>query len=210
MLIRNPRLLMLSIVIVLIGGGVFFLFRDDAPEVSEARLAQEALIGPTEATVQIIEYGAYGCTTCRSVRDSGVIERILEIYGEDVNFVFRNWPIRNPTVDPLSAQAAQCALDQSDEAFWRLHNALFDLSVSDYNQLTDESDYVTLATQLEINAQAIQTCLAEDVHERTVRHWDDEAKGRNMPGTPTLFVNNQRVNDVNQLENTVRRALGLS
>jgi hypothetical protein len=50
-------------------------------------------------------------------------EMIENDYAEQVNFVFVNFPVISIN-DPISAEAAQCALDEGQDAFWTFHNSI--------------------------------------------------------------------------------------
>lgn len=196
-----------AIVVIVLLVVIAITVRNDAPEVAEARLSLEASLGSPEAQVQIVEYGAYGCHTCRAIHQSQIVENLLADYGDDVQFTFRNWPVISPQNDPLAAQAAQCALDQSQEAFWQYHNALYDLSNGEYREHQAIGDFVALADKIGLDDQAIQTCLEDHTHDRTVDHWKSVGDDLNLPGTPTFFVNGQRVNSPAQLADFVQEAL---
>ena len=180
------------------------------PEVAEARLQEEAFIGQQNAPVEVIEYGAYGCYSCRYVHQSGVLQQVLDRYGDQIQLKFRNWPVISPTNDPLAAEAAQCVLDQGTGAFWTYHNALFDLSNSEYSQHQHTEDFVALADEVGLDADAVQSCLDSNTHERTVQYWKNYAERNQMRVTPTFFVNGQRLNDATQLETAVESALGVN
>ncbi|MFP4321280.1 MAG: DsbA family protein [Anaerolineales bacterium] len=194
-------------VILLIGSIIAFTILDTPPEVSEDRLAQEATLGSPGAQVQIVEYGAYGCSTCRALHESQTIEQLVDLYGDQVSFTFRNWPNIIPSIDPLAAQAAQCALDQGNDAFWTMHDALFTVPLSEYRRMDGHDQYARLAQDHGLDGDALQNCLAEDTHARTVTHWEDAGDELSIRGTPTIYVNGQ-LTSANNLRNVVERELG--
>jgi protein-disulfide isomerase len=193
--------------IVAVSAYLVSILMNQAPPVTEERLAQEAWLGRADAPIEIIEYGAYGCHSCRQVHQSGVLRQVLEQYEGEVRFVFRNYPVIRPNNDPLAAQAAQCALDQGDEAFWAYHEALFDLSDASYAQHDTNAEFVKVAQVAGIDAKALEICLEERTHETTVSHWRDIANDLNLLGTPTFFVNGRRLNDPSQLSEVISQTL---
>jgi len=193
--------------IIGVGSYVAFTLLNQDPPVAEDRLVQEAFLGQAEAPVEIIEYGAYGCHSCRQVHQSGVLRQALEQYEGEVRFVFRNYPVISPNNDPLAAEAAQCALDQGDEAFWAYHEALFDLSDAAYAQHDTNAEFVKMAEVAGIDAKALEVCLEEHTHDATVSHWRNLADDLNLLGTPTFFVNGRRLNDPSQLDEFISQAL---
>lgn len=207
---RINRWLLLSFVAIILLLAVVLALRllDTAPEVSAERLNQEAQLGNADATVQVIEYGAYGCTTCRALHQRGVVAQLLAAYGDQIEFRFRNLPIRTSN-DELAAAAAQCALDQSEDAFWRYHDHLYAMSFTAFSALDDAADFARAADAANLDAARLESCLDDELHQRTVEHWHDIARDANVTGTPTFFVNDQRVNSANGLEDAIREELGL-
>lgn len=177
------------------------------PDVEADRLNQEAALGTSNARVEVIEYGAYGCFNCRTVHNSGVLDQILEQYDGDVRLVFRNWPVINARIDPIAAEAAQCALDQSEAAFWTLHNAIYDLPIRVYQQMNSIDHYVDLANEKALDGSTLRACMEASTHQRTVQHWKDHGDGRGLRGTPTFFVNGQLVVNPSDLVRVIEEAL---
>lgn len=194
----------LTLIVLVAAGFAVFSLLDTPPEVDDDRLQQEAVLGNDDAVIEMIEWGTYGCQFCRFSHQSGIIDDLLNNYPQ-VEFRFRNWPVRESN-DPEAAEAAQCALDQSDEAFWSYHEALFDLSNSEYRSFETE-DFVDLADEIGLDADALASCLEDRTHERTIEHWQDIAEDINLIGTPTFFVNGQRVNNAAQLESVINALL---
>lgn len=197
----------LVVVALVIVGGIAYSVLNQPPEVTTERLSQEAHLGANAPVVQIVEYGSYGCHACRQVHQSGYIEQVLDRYGEQVQFVFRNLPIIHPN-DAISSEAAQCALDQGEDNFWHFHEALYEMSDRDYEGMSRADDYVTLAKNLGLDSGKLDSCLAENTHARTVDYWEDDGQKLLIRGTPTFFVNGQRLNSVGELEAIVLRNLG--
>jgi protein-disulfide isomerase len=191
-------------ILVLFIGIVAYNIINAPPDVSDARLEREAVLGQSGATVQIVEYGAYGCPHCKDFHESGEIERLIDTYG-DVQFIFRNAPFISGN-DRRGAEAAQCALDQSDEAFWAMHDAIFSLPTDEFVEAED-GDLVDLAREAGLDAEALEHCLDQRTHERTVDYWENNRLREGVFSTPTLFVNNQRVDEAT-LEAAVQAALG--
>ena len=84
----------------------------------------------------IIEYGDFGCPTCRGWEQAGVLKQIVATYGDQVHFVWRDYPIITAQ-SPQAAEAGQCAFDQGK--FWQYHDLLYAkqpaLSISDLNRM---------------------------------------------------------------------------
>jgi|GEM_PF-1084922 len=160
--------------ILLVTGSLLFLLvagvgaQDDA---TQERLEQEAYLGLEHAMVEIVEYGAYGCETCRSIYQSNTVLDVTEQYVGAVKYTFRNVMSDHPN-DVWAAQGAQCALDQGLDAFWSYHGAVFSLTLLEYDSLLTLEDFATVSADVDSNA--LLTCLNAGTHIETVEFWSDD------------------------------------
>jgi protein-disulfide isomerase len=193
--------------LVVIIGFIVYTILNTPPEVPQARLDLQPAFGGEDARVKVIQYGTYGCPSCRAAEQSGILQQVLETYGDDVQFVFRNFPVINPN-DPRAAEAAQCALDQGNDVFWLYHEALFTVPLGDYGDY-GEDEFASLAEEVGLDGNDLKTCLEKDTHKRTVAYWKAEAEDAGVTGIPVFFVNGKRINNIGQLDETIRQELGL-
>lgn len=205
----------MGLVVLIVLGIIGYSIWNRAPEVDENRLNLDPVIGPADAEVTIVEYGSYTCHACRVNHQNGVVDYIVENfvnrepYAGHVKFVFVNYPVIAPIgINELSAKAAQCALDQGNEAFWEFHDALFGLSDEQMVRYTEHNDYVELANQIGLDGEKIGQCLDDNTHQRTIEHHSSRAEDDFVRGTPAFYVNGQLIN-VQDLENAINRELGL-
>jgi protein-disulfide isomerase len=178
-------------------------------DVEEERVLLEAALGPDDAGVTIYEYGSYGCHSCRLHYQRGghaEIEALLEHedYAGDVRFVFVNFPVIVPQLDALSAETAQCVLDQGQEAFWEFHDAMYSMSDAEYAQLRTVTDYVSFTEGLGLESEQVDSCLEEGTYRQTVTYhlqvaWEELG----IRATPTFYVNDRRLPDFGALETMV-------
>lgn len=190
---RNRMFLMVIAGLITVGS-IFLMFtatnsESDSPAVAQNRLELDPIKGNPDAPVTIIEYGAYGCSACRAWHQAGIIDQILAEYPDQVRFIFRDFPVIYPTYDRMAAEVAHCALDQSQEGFWRLHDALY-TSLSPGNS---QEDILRTGEQVGLDANALQTCVDQNTHRSTVQYQEDRALSLGLPGTPSFLVNDVRI-----------------
>jgi protein-disulfide isomerase len=154
-----------------------------------ARHQVDPVLGPADAPVTIIEYGAYGCPSCRQFHQLGIIDRLLADFDEQVKFVFRDFPVITPAYDRRAAEVAQCALDQSNDAFWAFHDTLY--THVEVGASTDE--LVGWALALGLDEEALRACVDSGIHESTVAYDLERGLALGLPGTPSFLINEQRV-----------------
>lgn len=148
-------------------------------------LADEPSLGPVDAPVTIVEYGDFGCTTCRGWYRQGVLEQILSHYGGQVRFVWRDFPIIT-AASPLAAEAGQCAFDQG--RFWEFHDLLYDRAPA-----LSANDLSAYAAELGLDTSRFDRCLDSRAHEAKVEASTRDAYAHGFIATPAFLVNDQPI-----------------
>jgi protein-disulfide isomerase len=156
----------------------------EAAKVEESRLSSDPGKGPEVAAVTITEFGDFGCHSCRAWHQAGIIDDILEFYGGQVNFVWRDFPVITGR-SPKAAEAGQCAFDQ--DMFWEYHDHV-------YEQPDDVVDLRTdalkrYAAEIGLDTETFNACLESGQHKDTVQVDWDEARILGLRGTPSFLVN---------------------
>ena len=182
---QRSRMIGMGIVALLIIGAFILWPRPKAQEVNAARLADDPSIGSATALVTIVEYADFGCPACRSWHYAGIRERVIAQYGDQVRFIWRDFPVITAQ-SPKAAEAAQCAYDQGQ--FWEYHDLLFD-----HAPVLSVTALKSSAAELGLDTDVFNVCLDSGQHNATVDHDLREARRFGLPGTPSFVVNGQRL-----------------
>ena len=182
---RRKRLLAAGVGALALLALAAFIFwpRPQSEPVSPARLADDPSLGPTSAPVTIVEYADFGCPSCRAWHKAGILEQIRAQYGDQVRFVWRDFPVITPK-SPKAAEAAQCAYDQGK--FWEYHDLLFARAPA-----LGVSDLKVYAADLGLDRSRFDQCLDSGTHRETVRRDWQDAEAHGFRGTPSFLINNQ-------------------
>src|SRR5258706_3004201 len=78
--------------------------------------------GPDTATVTLVEYGDYECPYTR--RSTWVVQAIQQQLGDQLRFVYRNFPLTEIHPHALHTAFAAEAADAQGK-FWEMHNYIF-------------------------------------------------------------------------------------
>jgi predicted DsbA family dithiol-disulfide isomerase len=157
--------------------------------------------GPADAKVLVVEFSDFQCPFCAEAAQT--VHKLKEQYGTRIRFVFRQFPLSFHADARGAAQASLAAHDQGK--FWEYHDLLF----AHQDALGSESLLAhARAAGLDIaafTAAAGGSSTAERVAE-------DLRLGESVriQGTPTLFVDKQRISDPLDYESVsqaVERAL---
>jgi protein-disulfide isomerase len=173
------------IAVIIVVVGLIFWRQSHVPQLSAARLASDPSLGSPSAKVTIIEYGDFGCPTCRGWEQAGVLKQIVATYGDQVHFVWRDYPIITAQ-SPQAAEAGQCAFDQGK--FWQYHDLLYAkapaLSLSDLKSYAAQGGLITVQ---------FDQCLDSGEDQAKINQSMTEARRYGFIGTPSFIVNGQKV-----------------
>jgi protein-disulfide isomerase len=180
------RLLIALIILVGLGIALPNLISDrsgsKAPSSTTIDVAGMPVEGSPEGKVAIVEFSDYECPYCARFT-SGVLPELRNqfISTGKVRHFFANFPLSNhPNAIPMAA-AAMCAAKQ--DAYWRMHDALFENRPKTAEAIRD------LGRGIGLQMQPFETCLGED-HAATERIELDQriADGFQISGTPSFVV----------------------
>jgi len=173
------------IAVIIVVVAVILWSESQVPPLSAARLASDPSLRSPSAKVTIIEYGDFGCPTCRGWEQAGVLKQIVATYGDQVHFVWRDYPIITAQ-SPHAAEAGQCAFDQGK--FWQYHDLLYAKAPA-----LSISDLKSYAAQLGLNIAQFNPCLDSGLDKAKIDQSMAEARGYGFIGTPSFIVNGQKV-----------------
>ncbi len=148
--------------------------------------------GSADARVTLVEYGDYECPYCGEAYP--IVKDIQRRMGEQLRFVFRNFPIStsHPHAE-TAAEAAEAAAAQG--RFWEMHDHLYE----NQRHLQDD-DLRSYAQALTLDLDLFDKELAEHVHADRVHEDFMSGVRSGVNGTPTFFINELRHDDSYEFE----------
>ncbi len=150
------------------------------PEIS----IKDHIQGNENASVTVVEFGDYQCPHCGAAYP--IIKEIQEAFGDQVSFVFRNFPLsESHQYATIAAQAAEAAAIQGK--FWEMHDAIYEQQ----NNL-DEDFLIKLSKELGLDTDQFKQDLATDTVKEKVEDDFESGIRSGVNGTPTFFVNGER------------------
>lgn len=157
-------------------------------------------IGDPEAPVTIVEYTDYQCPYC-SRHSQQTLPQIIENLVENgrVYYVLKDFPLDNLHPQARSAAAAaRCAGEQ--DAYWEMHDALFD-SQSEWGQAGDATAvYTSQAETLGLDTSAFTECLESNKYLNAIQANLEEGQSLGVRGTPAFFIDGYPVSGAQPFE----------
>lgn len=163
-----------------------------APETGPVKVSvgDDAVLGDKNAPLTMVEFSDYECPFCKRYFDQTYPE-IKKNYVDTgkLKIVFRDLPLSFH--DPMATKeaiAANCAKEQGgDEAYYKMHNAMFTQTTSNGTGLSVDKLY-TIAGEVGLNASNFKTCLDSDKYKSEVSKDLADAGAAGADGTPTFFI----------------------
>lgn len=146
----------------------------------------EAVKGNKDSGIVIIEYSDYECPYC--LKHNETMNQILDDFGDNVQYVFRNFPLSFHANAQKAAEAAECAHDQGK--FWEMHDKLFEVNA---NKEMSVVKYKEIAKELGLDSAKFDTCLDNGDKEAKVKSDMAEGSVAGVKGTPATFVNGKMI-----------------
>ncbi|WP_326981179.1 DsbA family protein [Chryseobacterium sp. MYb264] len=142
---------------------------------------------PDTAKIVLVEYGDYQCPYCGHAFP--LVKKFVEEYGNNVAFVFRNFPLTDSHEFAMSAATIAEGAGKQGK-FWEMH----DLIYSNQNLLSQDM-LKECVTALHLDFNKIENDITtSDIQDKIETDFEGGVRS-GVNGTPSFFVNNQKWED---------------
>ena len=137
--------------------------------------------GPDSATITLVQYGDYECPYTR--RSTWVVQALQQELGEQMRFVYRNFPLIEIHPHALHAAfAAEAAAAQGK--FWEMHDYIFH-----HQHTLEDADLAQFAEAVGLDMQQYTHDMAEERGLARIEEDVESGERSGVQGTPTFFTN---------------------
>jgi protein-disulfide isomerase len=208
---RSLPFLIIALVLVIAGLGVYFLMRPRPARESFATVAPSPTASvalpqnhPQGVVVTLEEFGDYQCPPCGALHPA--LKQLKQEFGPNLNFVFRNLPLNGIHKNALTAaQAAEAARMQS--RFWEMHDLLYEnqgLWVEDINPKTI---FIKFASDLGLDTSRFANDMDGPQVKLRIEADDAAATELGINGTPTVLLNGRQMRPEVTTEDGIRKGI---
>jgi protein-disulfide isomerase len=135
--------------------------------------------------VTLVEYGDYQSQAC--VTAAWDLAALGRSFNGELRFVFRHFPIGD--AHPLALRAAVAAEAAGAQGrFWEMHDLIYGR-----DQGLEPALLRNLAKDLRLDLERFDSELADDTHLRHIMEDFQSGVDSGVNGTPTFFINEQRL-----------------
>jgi len=157
---------------------------------SQPATAQDHSKGAEDAAFTLVEYSDFECPACAT--RAPILEQLLHEFPNDVRVIYRHFPltsIHDNTM--LAAKATEAAAIQGK--FWDMHDVLFNTQQQWSIEENPQEYFTKLANSIGLNTEQFTTDITSQVVENAVKEDTKEAEKMKLPGTPSFFLNGQKI-----------------
>lgn len=157
-----------------------------ADNLTHMHLENNPSIGPSNAAVTVVEFSDFQCPHCLLLYKS---LKTIEPKYPQIRVVYKDFPINqlHPWAE-TAAIGARCAYIQSPDAFWKVHDQIFD----NQDVISTENVWeklVGFATQAGLNPEVFKACMSSPEAKQAVDANRADGVALSVTSTPSIYVN---------------------
>jgi protein-disulfide isomerase len=150
------------------------------PPVSE----RDHIQGNPNAKVELVEFGDYQCPHCG--RAYPIIKQVQEALGDQLKFVFRNFPLAEIHPQARIAAVATEAANRQGK-YWEMHDIVFE-----NQQQLRLPQLLGYARTLGLNMEQFETDIGDDALTDIIDEDFESGVRSGVNGTPTFFIDGHK------------------
>lgn len=174
--------------------------RDDEPEAPDTHvwnipvLPDDPARGAADALVTIVEFSDYQCPFCKRVEST--LDELRRLYGKDLRIVWKDNPLPfHPRALPAANLARAVLQTKGNDAFWKMHDALFENQSS-----LEDDDFEELAKKQSLDFKALEKATQSPKIAAKLESSQQLADDFEARGTPHFFINGRRLSGAQPLD----------
>ncbi len=144
-------------------------------------------LGDPNAPITIVEYTDFQCPFCQRHSQETMPQLITEMIETGrIYYIMKDFPLDQLHPDArTAAAAARCAGEQ--EAFWEMHDAIFD-NQANWAEQDATQVLAGIAAELELDVDTYNSCMDSGKYDEAIQANFEEGSGLGVTGTPAFFI----------------------
>ena len=185
---KNPWVIVGLITVILFGGAIWY--SSSATEKNNEGIeVTDHIKGNPEAAVTLVEFSDFQCPACASFQP--VMEKVMKSYGDKLRFEYKHFPL---PIHPYAQQAALAAEAAGQQGkFYEYHDLLFKNQQAWSTSVTPGSLFIQYAEELGLDIDQFRRQQKSSILRDAIRGDLAEARELGLTGTPTFFLNGERM-----------------
>ncbi len=156
----------------------------DYNKVHNMPIGTSATIGVKNAAVTVVEFSDFQCPYC--ARFAPTIKEVLKAYPNEVQFVYKDFPLSFHKQAKNAAKAARAAGEQGK--YWEMHDLIFEK----YSTVNEEM-FKEFAAKLSLDMNKFNADFSSNKYDALIQQDINLGRQAGVTGTPSLFMNGKRM-----------------
>lgn len=157
-------------------------------------LPDDPVRGPADALVTIVEFSDFQCPFCKRVEET--LGELRRLYGKDLRVVWKDNPLGFHARALPAASLARAAMQaKGNDAFWKMHDALFENQSS-----LEDADLQELTQKQKLDFKALDKLAQSPKVSAKIESSQQLAEDFEVRGTPHFFINGRRLSGAQPLD----------
>ena len=148
--------------------------------------------GPADAPLTIVEFSDLQCPHCKAAQPT--IDKLLAD-NPNARFIFESYPLPMHDWAYKGAGYSLCVHQQNADAFWKFVAAVYDAQ-DGITTANADAKLTELATAAGVNGQTAAACSSSPQTKSKIDQSLALGKEAGVTGTPTLFLNGRKIQNV--------------
>jgi len=148
--------------------------------------SKDHLQGKDTAPLELVEYGDYQCPHCGHAYP--ILKNVQRSLGDDLKFVFRNFPLSESHPDAFNAAVAAEAAGLQKK-FWEMHDIIFE-----NQQALDFESLFLYAKTIDLDLERFKNDIQKNTVAEKVEMDFESGVRSGVNGTPSFFINGEKYN----------------
>jgi protein-disulfide isomerase len=143
--------------------------------------------GNVNSSIVLEEFSDLQCPACRGAHTQ-IFKPLMAQHGRNIKYVFKHFPLRQiHAFAQEAAEASECAADQGK--FWEFEDDTYE-----NQEKISRDDLIERAEKVGVaDMDLFRRCVKSRVKRDAVQADYDEGRKRGVAGTPTFFLDGERV-----------------
>ena len=146
--------------------------------------SKDHLQGSRKAALEMVEYGDYQCNHCGHAYP--IIKAVQQKMGDDLKFVFRNFPLSEVHPDAVNAAVAAEAAALQDK-FWEMHDIIYE-----NQERLEMEDLLLYAKKIGLDLERFKDDIKKNTLSAKVEEDFEGGVRSGVNGTPSFFINEKK------------------
>ena len=149
------------------------------------------MTGTKEAKVNVVEFGDYQCPACAYA--SPIVQQLVKLYkdNQNVNFVFRNFPLPQHSNAMISAEAAETARAQGK--FLEMSEMLYDRQNEWAGNQKALEVFIKYAQELKLDTKLFIDSVNQQKFKDLITKDRSDGQAIGVNSTPSFFINGEKL-----------------